>query len=51
MGLMVGLRAFEPRQEAVMDIDAATREKAREVIGQDLHVAREHDELRPAVGH
>jgi len=43
--LVVGLGALEARQEAVVDVDAAPREKAREIVRQDLHVAGEHDEL------
>src|SRR5437899_1939576 len=40
MGLMVGTRALEARQERVVDVDAAPRESCRHLVGEDLHVAR-----------
>src|SRR5262249_16991947 len=41
MRLVIGLCALEARQERVMDVDAASRQLCREIIRQDLHVARE----------
>jgi hypothetical protein len=46
MGLMVRFGPFEPRQKAVVDIDAAPGKVSGQVLGQDLHVAGEHDEVR-----
>ena len=45
---MIGLGALEARQERVVDVDAAAHQLLREVVGEDLHVAGEHDRL--AVG-
>ena len=52
-GLVVGLGALEARQERVVDVDRAARQRAAQVVGQHLHVAGQHDEvdvvlLRPA---
>ena len=47
MRLVIGLGALEAGQEAVVDVDAAARQEARQIVGQDLHVAREHDESAP----
>ncbi|ABA49823.1 hypothetical protein BURPS1710b_0776 [Burkholderia pseudomallei 1710b] len=43
--LVVRLRALEARQERVMDVDRAPREPLAQGGRQDLHVAREHDEI------
>lgn len=45
MGLVVGLRSLEARQEGVLDVDAASEEFRREGTGQDLYVACQHDEI------
>ena len=45
VGLMVGLGALEARQEAVMDVDAATGKEGSEIVRQDLHVAGKHDQI------
>jgi hypothetical protein len=42
---MIGPGALEARKEAVVDIDAPSREPGREVVGQDLHVAGEDDKF------
>ena len=43
--LLVGVRALEAGQERVVDVDRAAREPLAQRRRQDLHVAREHDEL------
>ncbi|KGV46890.1 hypothetical protein X900_4647 [Burkholderia pseudomallei BDU 2] len=48
MRLMVRLRALEPRQERVMDVDRAIREPRARFRRQHLHVAREDHELGAA---
>jgi hypothetical protein len=45
MRLVVGLRALEPGQEGMVDVDAAPRQMLRHLLRQDLHVAGEHDEI------
>src|ERR1700749_77644 len=50
VGLMVGPRALEARQETVMNVDAATGEEAGEIVGQDLHVTGKHDEVGAGFG-
>ena len=45
MRLVIGLRALESGQERMMDVDAAPRELGGEAVRQDLHVARENDEI------
>jgi hypothetical protein len=45
MGLVIGLGALEARQERVVDVDAAAEQLGRQTVRQDLHVAREHDEI------
>ena len=42
---LVGVRAHERRQEAVVDVDQPLREPAAEVGGHDLHVAGQHDQV------
>jgi len=43
--LMVRLRALERRQETVVDIDDFSRHGGAQSRRQDLHVARQHDEI------
>src|SRR5438270_11221752 len=50
MGLVIGLCALETRQERVVDVDAASRQIRREIVRQYLHIAGEHDEIRPGLG-
>jgi hypothetical protein len=45
MGLVIGLGALEAGQERVVDVDAAARKERRQVVRQDLHVARQHHQL------
>lgn len=45
VGLMVGLGALEAGQERVVDVDALARHLGGQIVGQHLHVAREHGEL------
>src|SRR6185369_14974989 len=45
MRLVIGLGALETGQEAMMDVDAAAREKGGQIVGKDLHVARQHDQI------
>ena len=45
MRLVIGLGALETGQETVMDIDAATRQEARQIVAQYLHIARQDDEV------
>ncbi len=45
VGMTVGLGAGERRQERVMDVDHRTAHPREEVGGEDLHVAREHEQL------
>src|SRR5262249_17632603 len=45
VSLVVGLAADERRQEGVVDVDDAPREARHELAAQDLHVAREDDEI------
>jgi hypothetical protein len=42
VGLVVGLRTGDARQEGVVDVDGAPLEALAQVVGQDLHVARQH---------
>ena len=52
MGLMVGSGPLEAWQEAVVDIDAAPGEMRRLRVGEDLHVAGQHHQLRARlIGH
>ena len=43
--LVVGPRPLEARQERMMDVDAAARQLRRQLIRQDLHVARQHHKV------
>src|SRR6185503_21027014 len=43
--LVIRLRAGEGREERVMDVDDAVAEPGDERRAQDLHVAREDDEI------
>ncbi|MPM73070.1 hypothetical protein SDC9_120046 [bioreactor metagenome] len=45
MRLVVGLGALEAGQEAVVDIDGAAGQLFAQVVGQYLHVARQHHQL------
>ena len=45
MRLMIGPRALEARQERVVNVDAAAGQLRRQIVRQDLHVAREHHEI------
>ncbi|MPL84484.1 hypothetical protein SDC9_30449 [bioreactor metagenome] len=45
IGLLVGVRALEARQERVMDVDDPARHLGAQRIREDLHVARQHHEL------
>ena len=45
VGLRVGARALEGRQERVVDVDDAALHGAADLVGEDLHVARQDDEL------
>ena len=49
MGLVIGPRALEAGQERVMNVDAATGQAARQLVRQDLHVARQHDQFGPGL--
>ncbi len=42
---MIRLGALEARQKRMVDVNAASRQFAGELVGQHLHVAREHDEI------
>ncbi|RMO67438.1 hypothetical protein ALQ37_01458 [Pseudomonas syringae pv. aptata] len=44
---MVGLGALETRQKRVMDIDRPARQLLAQVVGENLHVARQHHQLGP----
>ena len=45
MSLRVGTRALEGGQEGVVDVDDAALHGAADLVGEDLHVARQDDEL------
>ena len=45
VGLRVGARALEGRQERVVDVDNAALHGAADLVGEDLHVAGQDDEL------
>src|SRR6185312_3384014 len=45
MRLMIWPRALEARKKRMVDVDAAARKFCRHLVGQDLHVARKHDEI------
>ena len=51
MRLVIGTRALEAGQEAVMNVDAAAGQRRRETVRQDLHVARQHHQIGPAFVH
>nr|ABM53575.1 conserved hypothetical protein [uncultured bacterium CBNPD1 BAC clone 1664] len=50
VGLMIGPRALEAGQEGVVDVDASAGQVQGHVLGQDLHVARQDDEVGPRGG-
>src|SRR5690606_24032802 len=50
VGLTVGACALERGQERVVDVDDLPAEVAAELVGQDLHVPREHHQLGAGVG-
>ena len=43
--LVVGLGALEAGQERVVDVDHPAGQAAAQVVGEHLHVARQHDQL------
>ena len=45
--LVVGPRALETGQEAVMDVDHPAGKLLAHAITQNLHVPRQHDQFRP----
>ena len=45
VGLRVGARTLEGRQERVVDVDDAALHGAADLVGEDLHVAGQDDEL------
>ena len=49
LGAGVRVRAGERRQERVVDVDHRDGQALEELAGQDLHVARQHDEVALAV--
>ena len=49
--LVVRLRALEAGQEAVVDVDRAALQEGAELGAQDLHVARQHDQVDLPVAH
>ena len=51
MRLRIGLGTLEARQEGVVDVDAAAGDAGAEGRCQDLHVAREHQQIGTAVLH
>ena len=44
-GLVVGPGALEARQERVVDVDRLARQRAAGVVGEHLHVARQHHQV------
>ncbi len=48
-GLVVRARANEGRQKRMMDVDDALRIAADEIVGKNLHVTGEHQEISLAV--
>ncbi len=49
MRLMIGLGTLEARQERVVNVDAAPGQLAGEILGQHLHVTRQHHEFGSGV--
>ena len=45
VGLMVGLGAFETREQRVMNIDCSSVETLAQVVRKNLHIARKDDEV------
>ena len=45
-GLVIGFCALETRQERMVDIDRAAVEPAAQIVGQDLHIPRQHHDIR-----
>ncbi len=43
--LMIRPRALEARQKRMMDVDAAARKLRRHLVREDLHIARQHNEI------
>ena len=43
VGLMVGFRTDECRQERVVDVDDVVRVLGDHLVGDNLHIARQHD--------
>jgi hypothetical protein len=50
VGLVIGFGALEAGQERVVDVDAAAREERSQIVGQDLHVARQHHQFGAGFG-
>src|SRR3546814_2292395 len=48
MRLMIGFGALEAGQEAVMDVDAAPRERLRKAVRENLHIARKNGQFGAA---
>ena len=44
-GLVVGPRALEARQERVVDVDRLPRQRPAGLVGEHLHVARQHHQV------
>src|SRR5882672_10473959 len=44
-GLVIGFRAHEGGQEGMVNVDDAVREGGDELVGEHLHVTREHGEV------
>ena len=48
MGLVIGTRAFETREEGMMDVDAPAFQPFTQGRRKHLHVPRQHDEVDAA---
>ena len=46
VSLMIGSGALEARQEGVVDVDAPSLQFPAGIVAEDLHVTREHDQVR-----
>ena len=44
-GLLIGPRALESRQERVVDVDRSAGQRGARLVGEDLHVPGQHDEM------
>ena len=45
VGLVVGARALEARQERVVDVDDPARQGTTKIVGQHLHVSGQHHDV------